>query len=137
MKREDLMIGDWVLLTDLDYGVRVECLCLTDMFWRSGEEAISKTPYEKVEPLYLHQDILRDNGFELVEVGDHGAATPAQYRDRFEKWMARTKWRDIVIWYDRRTETYNLKDMGAAKIKYIHELQHALKLSGIEKDIEL
>ena len=62
---------------------------------------------------------------------------PKMQKSSFEKWMARTKWRDIVIWYDRRTETYNLKDMGAAKIKYIHELQHALKLAGIEKDIEL
>ena len=137
MKREDLMIGDWVLLPDLAYDVRVECLGLSDMFWRSGEESISKMPYEKVDPIWLHPDVLRDNGFVLLEVGDHGAATPPQFRDRFEKWLLKTQWQDVILWYDRRTEKYNLHDMNGAKLQFVHELQHALRLAGIDLDIEL
>ena len=136
MKRENLMIGDWVDLPELAYNVRVECLGNFDMFWEH-EGAISKTPYENVEPIWLHPDVLRDNGFVLLEVGDHGAATPPQFRNRFEKWLLKTKWRDIILWYDRRTEKYNLHDMNGAKLQFVHELQHAFRLAGIDFDIKL
>ena len=32
MRPEELMIGDWVELTDLGYGVRVSSLGVSDMF---------------------------------------------------------------------------------------------------------
>lgn len=137
MKREDLMIGDWVDLPELSYDVRVDCLGPSDMFWRHGDGAVSKTPYENVDPIWLHPDVLRDNGFVLVEVGDHGAATPPQFQNRFEKWLLKTQWQDVILWYDRRTEKYNLHDMNGAKLQFVHELQHALRLAGIDFDIEL
>ena len=137
MRPEELMIGDWVELTDLGYGVRVSSLGVSDMFWYSDEAACHRVPYEKVAPLYLCDSILRDNGFVLLEVGDHGAATPPQFRDRFEKWLLKTQWQDVILWYDRRTEKYNLHDMNGAKLQFVHELQHALRLAGIDFDIKL
>ena len=137
MRPEELMIGDWVELTDLGYGVRVSSLGVSDMFWYSDETACHRVPYEKVAPLYLGDSILRDNGFVLLEVGDHGTATPPQFRARFEKWLLKTQWQDVILWYDRRTEKYNLHDMNGAKLQFVHELQHALRLAGIDFDIEL
>lgn len=137
MRPEELMIGDWVELTDLDYGVRVSSLGVSDMFWYSDETSCHRVPYEKVAPLYLCDSVLRDNGFVLLEVGDHGAATPPQFRDRFEKWLLKTQWQDVILWYDRRTEKYNLHDMNGAKLQFVHELQHALRLAGIDFDIKL
>ena len=137
MRPEELMIGDWVELTDLGYGVRVSSLGVSDMFWYSDETACHRVSYEKVAPLYLGDSILRDNGFILLEVGDHGAATPPQFRDRFEKWLLKTQWQDVILWYDRRTKKYNLHDMNGAKLQFVHELQHALRLAGIDFDIEL
>ena len=137
MKQEELMIGDWVLYAELDYPVRITGLGEeADVFWHD-EDNTTHEPYFKLSPIDLTDEILKANGFVLLEVGDHGAATPAQYRDRFEKWMLHTKWQDVILWYDRRTEKYNLHDMNGAKLQFVHELQHALRLAGIDFDIKL
>lgn len=132
MTRFDLMPGDWVTLTDLCVNVKVDCLSRDYIYygWLNGRNEASE--YDVVMPLWITEKVLRSNFFELVEVGDHGVATPAQHRDRYEKWIRKTKWKDIIIWYDRRTKKYNLHDMNGAKFQYIHELQHALRLAGID-----
>ena len=136
MKPDELMIGDWVFHPDLCYCIRVECLGLVDVFW-NHDGAMSSVPYDTVQPYEIDEIFLRENGFVLLEVGDNGAATPAQYRNRFEKWMLHTKWQDVILWYDRRTKTYNLHNMNGARFRHVHQLQHAMKLAGIGKDVEL
>lgn len=45
---------------------------------------------------------------------------------------------EIVCWYpDNNTYRIIIGDDIALNIKYIHKLQHALRLFGIEKEIEL
>lgn len=79
----------------------------------------------------LTPEILERAGFRLEEVGDNGAATPPQYRNRFEKWIAHTTWKDCILWYDRRADYYNISGLEAAHLHTTRQLQRALDLVGI------
>lgn len=142
MKANELMIGDWVLTLDPTHKKQVYA-----QIWaiEEGQTSILVkkditdwfVDIEWLEPIPLTSEILEKNGIKLEGVGDNGISTPPKWRNRFEKWVLRTQWRDTFIWYDRTAKYWHLHDMGAAKLLYVHELQHALRLCGIEKEIEL
>ena len=90
-----------------------------------------------LDPIPLTPEILKKNGITLLEVGDNGVATPAKNRNRYEKWQIHTKWKDTYLWYDRATKRWNLYDMNGAQFTNVHQMQHALLLCEIEKEIEL
>ena len=92
---------------------------------------------DEVVGIPLTKEILEQNGIKLLEVGDNGGATPARYKNRFEKWEIHTQWKDTYLWYDRQAKYWHLSNMGAARLHFVHELQHALRLCGISKGIEL
>lgn len=134
MKASELMIGDWVYDTILKGNTRVEMLSLFGIKGDFHENVYNENTFE---PIPLTPEILEKNGIKLEEVGDNGISTPSKWRNRFEKWVLRTQWKDTFIWYDRTAKYWHLHDMGAAKLLYVHELQNALRLCGIEKDIVL
>lgn len=146
MKANELMIGDYVTFAD----------CQNDKYpsiikiWQINEDGESFasidggkavdeiTIDDEIVGIPITPKILEKNGIKLKEVGDNGISTPPEWRNRFEKWVLRTQWKDTFIWYDRTAKYWHLYDnMGAAKLLYVHELQHALRLCGIEKEIEL
>ena len=130
------MVGDWVLLFG-DTLTRVDCIGNVEVYLNAADTGDWRTTYEHIQPIPLTPEILQANGIQLVEVGDNGISTPAKFRNRFEKWAIRTEWRDTWLWYDRTTKRYNLHDMNGAQFTMVHELQHALHLAGIQKDIAL
>lgn len=124
MKAEELMAGDWVCLEDDPTPRQVD-------FIRSGEvglywNKIVTPPY--IKPIPLTHEILEKNGFEVDE--------------KDEKML---KWRwsviDDCISYDKSTGKVRIfYPSGLVFVKileFVHELQHALKLCGIEKEIVL
>lgn len=122
MKANELMIGNWVKC-----GRR----------YMKVTQLAEDMDCDDIEPIPLAPEILEKNGIKLEEVGDNGVLTSPKWRNRFEKWVLRTLWRDTFIWYDRTAKYWHLQDMGAAKLLYVHQLQNALRLCGIEKEIEL
>lgn len=145
MKANELMIGDWVTYGYFHYetGEPIEKVFqVTQIEAELGEYYVWDKDGRVCTPdllggIRISPYILQNNGFDLVEVGDNGASTPPQFRDRFEKWLLKTTWKDVVLWYDRLANYYNLDAMPTARLHYFHELQHALRLCGIEKEIEL
>lgn len=134
MKANELMIGDWVSYRK-DFPDRVNAIAI-------GGHAVSLEhdswqQMSSIQPIPLTPEILEKNGIHLEEVGDNGTVTPAKWRNRFEKWSIKTTWKDAALWYDRTAKYWHLHDMGAAKIHFVHELQHALLLAGIEKEVTL
>lgn len=147
MKANELMIGDWVK-TPVDMGKiqAINATCLpnfqtVEVWHKRYEDGRRAGDYIcdplDLQPIPLTPEILEKNGIKLEEVGDNGVLTPPKWRNRFEKWVLRTLWRDAFIWYDRTAKYWHLQDMGAGKLLYVHQLQHALRLCGIEKEIEL
>lgn len=146
MKASELMIGDWVRFSypHHETGQPIERIFkVTEIEAQLGsyyvwsEEKGRMCHPERLQPIPLTPEILEKNGFSLVEVGDNGTGTPSQYRNRFERWLLKTTRKDVALWYDRLAKYYHVATMQGARLHYIHELQHALRLCGIEKEIEL
>ena len=87
----------------------------------------------------LTGDILKSNGFELVEIGDNGPSTPKANVNRYEKWECKTAFQTFYLSYDRRAKKYSLNAFSnhIINIVYVHELQNAMRVCGVEKEIEL
>lgn len=133
MDKEKLMIENWVWNTHnqkpeqirelLEIGVMLD---YNDIYG-----------YDEIGPIPLSNEILMKNGIELVEVGDHGPATPKHLYNRYEKWLVHTQWKDTFLWFDRRTKKYHLQEMNGFEFDSVHGLQQALLLNGVEKKIVL
>lgn len=134
------MIGDWVKVTNSDE-VSFCIVCGIDrdnvLVVKPGKSIAYPYAEECLEPIPLTAEILEKNGIKLLEVGDNALATPAKHKNRFEKWEIHTPWKDTYLWFDRQAKYWHLHNMGAARLYYVHELQHALKLCKIDKTIEL
>lgn len=147
MKVEELMIGDWVKYLGRQW--RVIDIATTshypitlgeDYFEKcddNGTRFLNKQEIEQVDPIQITSELLYQNGIELVDVGDNGPSTPPKHRNRYEKYFIHTKWKDTHLWFDRTTKKYHLSNMGEAKIEYVHELQHALRLCRVDLDLNV
>jgi len=118
MKAQDLMIGDWI-----SYGVKpVQVLQLSD------------TEYKGFEPIPLTSEILEEN----ADGGWCNYQSEPEGRSIYHigKVAVYVEWERIVP--SPYIELHGLGDtFFKGYVNYVHELQHALRLCGIEKEIEL
>ena len=120
MKREELMINDWVSLD----GEPIQVAGLQGR--KVGVHKRRRSIYcswhldSEFQPITLTEEILVKNGFRI------------QVTDDNSKWL----WVTDNSWlaYSERHNYWYYEDM---KITYVHQLQHLLRLCGIEKEIEL
>ena len=126
MKANELMIGDWVLAIDTIGAKRCIALILElkDVPYLACGIWGEIHKYELLEPIPLTHTILEKNGFERLGTdyilmnypfGLTNPSAPDDYKDNY--------------WLRVAAKSVN--------IKYVHELQHALKLCGIDKEITL
>ena len=128
MKATDLMIGDYVRYTGSGYGdvkngdiIKVESVL--GRYIGVGNNAMADD--ELFEPIPLDSEIMNKFGF------------VCSYDD-YHQWYIETNHSNL--WLEQsRTEphTYFMRVFNGIKVRYVHELQHALRLCGIEKTIEL
>ena len=151
MKAEDLMIGDWVTITEPDdfHGytgkvvitnaetnyimVRIPNMHLHDVF------------VEDLQPIPLTEEILRNNGFKNDVLAEKSII--AEGASNFSVILISEDNRIMINNIDEYLNSFNnwhihidtedMRTMGTAEITYVHELQHLLKLCKIEKDIIL
>ena len=134
MKAKELMVGDWVYMkahrgfdsqyikvetipdssSDTHYGHIGAYPISDDMDFRDIEDS-------HLEPIPITQEILEKNGFE-----DMGFYSECKVGD----WRVLCDTKNVAILH---REHCNID----TPVEYVHELQHALRLCGIEKEIEL
>ena len=136
------MIGDWVHNTHNDQpeqvyeiGSGLVMLDYNDLY-----------EYDEIEPIPLTVEILKSNGFDLNGISED--LVPAEDRDFSDDtyvWQA-GKFEDdtvvrVCVYFDYRyndciveLETPNITT-DSIRLKHVHQLQHALRLCGIEKEI--
>ena len=143
MKKEDLMIGDWVnIQTEKD----VEPMySQVEQLWECEIDTDFQTDYENVHPIELTEEILHKNGFKndvlaqksiiaegasnfsVILISEDNRITINnidEYLNSFNKWSV-------------HIDTEDMRTMCTAEITYVHELQHLLKLCKIETEIIL
>lgn len=133
MKATELMIGDWV---NSDFGI----FKIKEIFDDAVRDSRGNDyEFDCIYPVTLTGDILKSNGFELVEIGDNGPSTPKVNINRYEKWECKTMFQTFYLSYDRHAKKYSLNAFGnhVSNIMYLHELQHAMRVCGVEKEVGL
>lgn len=137
---QDLMIGDWVMVAEcvadahfIDYPDKIESI-------RDGLVGLEsdglETIIERIAPIPLTAEILEKNGF----VKSYGVSDTPPYDKDEEGNMYYSFKGEHKFWgWWQPDNTYYIpaNAMGDIVIKYLHELQHALRLAGIDKTIEL
>lgn len=132
MKVENLMIGDWVIRQ----GVPEEPMYLYDMkvsagiayLDQDGRGVIEK--FENIEPITLTKNILEKNSFlkvEAIEYPSHRVGISFLYRNTPE---------GLRIFVQNACVGGPTCTM-IKTCKYVHEVQHMIKMCDIEKEIVL
>ena len=119
MKTNELMLGDWVK-NRLDYGTISAVLKYDRVIVHSGIWD-TETSAQGIEPIPLTPEILEKNGFKYVNDEPFFVG-----------------WEQYGMVLDKRADGgFSVSILIATPIYYVHELQHVLRLCGIEKEIEL
>ena len=124
---KSLMIGDLVLYTEFGKNEfhKIEIVEPTRV-WLKGCKTY--VPDEFIEPIPLTPEILEKNGFVYKEEerGMLGILIAPHYMREDVPFEIFCDGEPFAIWFQ-----------DPVNIKYVHEIQHALRLCGITKDIEL
>ena len=147
MKAEDLMIGDWVRLKDDSLSYEESCMKITFLsnstmcslrYKRTNTPIGLRKPNENwlcpvfaddIEPIPLTPEILEKNGFKIEFYNEYKVYELNNFKvcknccDYFEV---------CDFWDD---SDWGWKMINFCLCIYVHELQHALKLCGIDKEI--
>ena len=148
----DVMLGDWVLYEHKNsrgetvsiHCLKVENITKDSLCMRSGDYwRVQKTGLGMVKPIPLTGEILEKNGFE--ELMSEGKGVAAMFGRKVEHtgvWMYCIPDTFDSISYIPERKLLHLKVMEGGitdlhNLQYVHELQHILRLFGIEKEIIL
>ena len=117
MKANELMIGDWVLYGD----VKCKILCFIhdkcEVKLRRTGITLNPAPLKEFNPIPLTSEILEKNGWRYNDL---------PFVQGWEQY-------GITIIDNRITFGQNV----SVKVEFVHQLQHALRLCGIDKEITL
>ena len=131
MKPTELMIGDWVLLFD-KYPAKVEAIGDNDAFLLDTDGVRWNVGYAFIKPIALTPETLEKNGFE-----DVGSEVYECDVLPFYIWWECDRHRLGIDIEDSTYDKENFGQMLRVPVSCVHELQHALRLCGIEKEIVL
>lgn len=139
MKTTDLMIGDWVFCDGKCYQIAeiggMVCLDTENELFAALEDIL---------PIPLTPEILEKNGFVAYDEQQdiYSFTSPWEVRGKIQEIYVAIKKKEFEVFVSfpgfkeehwGRNNRVRLKRCGF----YVHELQHALKLCGIEKEIKL
>lgn len=132
MNIQELSVGDWVRYRDREWQV-----CSLYQFteevglWRKDSQFCETIT--DIQPIPITPEILEKNGFVDYEVG--------------KGWYVLNVADDLRVWLYRNSHDWTFQlmkwsplsthEIGKVFIKHTHQLQHALRLAGVGKEVEL
>lgn len=144
MKPEELMIGDYITFSDVqndDNCPKLKVIALNegDVYASvDGDPDADLCGPEDIAGIPITTEILEKNGFEKLDFSHFHIKDRTLVLDADGKWKGPLSWHWVVTEMDTNAKGQPVViDYYVATINYIHELQHALRLCGIEKEIIL
>lgn len=140
LKISDLSVGDWVMvnerprkisvLANVWNGLNEVLVGYVTHVYPGGYNGVFYKPIEKIKPIPITAEILEKNGFESttkpnVFILTHGKLQ-LYVSNEFDGWTM-----SFVNFMKR------LCILQVIRKSYIHDLQHALRLAGVDKEINL
>ena len=123
MKIQELSVGDWVMYIPKGRYARVEIVSKKGNLNLESKGFAAAASLKYIKPIPLTPEILKMNGWREDKTDPNFFATDEVYIYNHEGvWRLRPKSPELLIVVD---------------ILYVHELQHALRLLGVENEIEL
>lgn len=141
MDAKELMIGDWLSLFQ-GYPDGSSCNVRVSYIGEYGEVGIegckeyTSANCNLLFPIPLTPEILEKNGFiKYNEVSDTPPYDKDEEGNMYYSFKGEHKF--WGWWQPNNVYFIPVNAMIDLEIKYVHELQHALRLCGIDKDIEI
>lgn len=134
MDAKELMLGDWVHHID-GYDLQIEAITDKGLVCCSGDFIGQDC---MIRPILLTPEILKKNGIFKHKFKGHleecysAFANPIN-NEQFILWEETDRF-ELVLRHIVDNLTYSAL---RCKVRYVYELQHALRLCGIEKEIKL
>ena len=134
IQKEQLSIGDWVTTRKWhENPFQLTRINEDNKFFygKSGDTYVGPFLIEELEPIPLTAEILQKNGFGFVKNGNTESV--------WNGWWIYKGLELATACLDKEGNWpcfINIYDSNI-KCEYVHQLQHALRICGIEKEIEL
>lgn len=128
MKASDLMIGDYVTVTPSGMLIQVAATHKRKVAYHTCADKLSWVREGLLRPIPLTVEILEKNGIRRETDGK----IFAEYFEEDDKGLLEISVDSESIWW-----TVEYMENRILRFNYVHELQHALKLCRIEKEIVL
>lgn len=143
MNANEIMIGDWLrhrwtccntgreVVMDFQLAA-IQKIGESLYAWSKGGNAGN---IEDIEPIPLTDEILEKNGFAEDEMFHTGMRF--RQADNGTGIVYEVYWDSMGFFLEISANIFQIGEFSKNGIKYVHQLQHALRLCGIEKDIVL
>ena len=135
LKISDLSVGDWVM-----YGGRPKKVGVIDLYKNNTDDARvgflvhkqsngwHRVHYHNIEvfaPIPITPEILEANGMKFIEMDEEDGYT--LYGNE-----------SVTVCAKHSSDLYSVAlPLFSGVVRFVHQLQHALRLAGIDKEIEL
>jgi hypothetical protein len=128
------MLGDYVKVKPSGMIIKVAAIHQKKVGYHSCQSKLEWVRRDLIEPIPLTPEILEKNGFVKSE---HVSDTPPYDKDELGNMHFSQNGRFWGWWQPHEVFMIPANGLGWLEIKYVHELQHAFKMSWIKKEIEL
>lgn len=125
MDAKDLMIGDIVSVTPSSMLIRIAAIHRKKVAYHACNNSFSWVRVGLLQPIPLTPEILENNGFRKESYIEVVGGLDTYYLGE-----------EIGSFRIHRLQK-GYYQFGLAKINFVHQLQHALRLCGVRKEIEL
>lgn len=137
MKGSELMIGDIVAVNNTP--LQIAALGTAKAGFLNAKGEMFYHYYDNIEPIQLTKDILNKN-FDFHTIPSDGIHSKDEFWLLVEKpkrvWLQQYA-TSVFVQIDTKDEYGCECRLLQIKVLHVHELQHALRLCGIDKEIEL
>ena len=123
LSAKDLMIGDWVSYHGIVNKVAPADFC-------------QKEWIDEIKPIPLTPEILEKNGFKKC-AGNEWSVFKYEDDDYTKKALYQVLWSSDELYLEIASYTSRTGEFNRLGVEFVHELQHALRLCGITREIIL
>ena len=132
METTDLIIGDWVLINDAPH--KIQAIDSIDAEIQADDELyyVEEDRYDfedKIEGIPITEDFFRENDWEYV-CRTYLHKYFVKNVGKFHLQIINNK---LYIWFDYSPDDWTQDANVKAPIKYIHDIQHILRLYGLNE----
>ena len=146
MKVEDLMIGDWVEVTNSDHlkYVQVNGILGNSIFTKEDEYESEEIDINDLQPIYVTKELLKEIGFQHDSNEDLWIDDTANTKNVSNPVFLVSKDQRITInnvdmnsfkeWYIH-IDTEDMRTLVGGEFTFLHELQHLYKIGDVKENI--